>query len=44
MDFFFQKKVLKLHRIITSISLNKGANKSTLQKISLYKFETSIKM
>ena len=33
-----------LHGIIASISPNKGANKSTLQKISLYKFKTSIQM
>ena len=38
-DFFFKAKS-KLHGIIASISLNKGANKSTLPKNSLY---TSLK-
>ena len=43
LDFFFKSKS-KLHGIIASISPDKGANKSTLPKISLYKFKTSIKM
>ena len=45
LDYFFQ---IKVKAIIASISPNKGANKSTLSKISLYKFKynfkTSIKM
>ena len=37
--FFFKSKS-KLHRIIASLSLNKGSNKSTLPKKSFY---TSLK-
>ena len=38
--FFFFKSKSKLHRIIASISPNKGSNKSTLPKKYLY---TSLK-
>ena len=40
LDFFFVKSKSKLHRIIASISPNKGANKSTLPQNYLY---TSLK-